>query len=203
VVIGVAVTLCAGYLIGLNNENRDMKLYLNAIKMELEENHTVLEQAAERFRPVHAYSNYLRTHNRKDLEIDSLMAYQSVWHNASTNSFKKNAFEMFKSSGSMRLVKDKELLLSIWSAYKIFDNVEDQTEFFMKEKWVEIKKEIFTFLNDYEIIGDPDYRKILEETKIVPMYDFHIIGVDASTMYIFENALESTKETIEKLEKIL
>ena len=203
VVIGVAITLSVSYWIGINNEKRDMALYLNAVKMELEENYKYLEEATERFRPTHAYSEYLSTHDKKDLERDSIMAYSNVWHNAFSITFKKNAFEMFKSSGSMRLEKDKNLLLSIWNAYKELSDLEQQTEFFTNEKWAEIKKEIFTFLDMIETQGDIGLYKMIENTNIVPMYNFHTIGVDRGTMQKYEDALESTKETLEKLEKVL
>jgi len=43
----------------------------------------------------------------------------------------------------------------------------------------------------------------MQKTKTVPMYNFHTIGIDRGTMKQYEDALESTKETLEKLEKVL
>jgi hypothetical protein len=204
IIFGVAVTLCAGYWISVKNEERDMKLYLNAVKIELEENMKHLEEEAEKFIPTHQYSEYLRSHKKNELNKDSLKAYSNVWYYAASCNFKNNAFEMFKSSGVMRLVKDKELLLSIWDAYKELDNITEQTEFFMQEKWVEMKKEIFTVLNENKIKNDSDISSILgEDLKMIPMYNFHIMGLDVVTLGKYEDALKSTKETIEKLEKTL
>ena len=200
VVIGVAVTLSLSYWIGVNNEKRDMRLYLNAIKLELEDNFKVLDNATEDYRATHAYSNYLRTHRKSELEKDSILAYSAVWYSAVSIDFKKNAFEMFKSSGVMRLIKDKELVLAIWNAYKELDNITDQSEFVMKEKWEEVKKEIFNIFNESKIdLIDMNH----EDLKIIPMYNFHVMGVDIATMKMYENALETTKETLEKLDKVL
>ena len=200
VVIGVAVTLSLSYWIGINNEKRDMRLYLNAIKLELEDNYQVLEDATENYRATHAYSNYLRAHRKSELEKDSILAYSAVWYSAVSIDFKKNAFEMFKSSGVMRLIKDKELVLAIWNAYKELDNITDQSEFVMKEKWEEVKKEIFNIFNESKIdIIDMKH----EVLKIIPMYNFHVMGVDIATMTMYENALKTTKETLEKLDKVL
>ncbi|MDR1602591.1 MAG: hypothetical protein LBS42_09220 [Tannerella sp.] len=67
VVIGIAIMLSVNNWLTTRNEKKDMALYLNAVKLELET-------------------------NLADLE-------------------------MFKVSGSMRFVKDKEVLLSIRTAY--------------------------------------------------------------------------------------
>ena len=45
IVIGVAITLSASYWITNKNAERDMDLYLNAIRIELEENIRTLEEA--------------------------------------------------------------------------------------------------------------------------------------------------------------
>ena len=189
VVIGVAVTLSLSYWIGINNEKRDMRLYLNAIKLELEDNYQVLEDATENYRATHAYSNYLRAHRKSELEKDSILAYSTVWYSAVSIDFKKNAFEMFKSSGTMRLVDDKELLLSLWDVYDELRSVKDTFEWFVPIKWEDMKKEISLLLDDKEVK--------------VPMYNFHVTGMPYQILQPCERALEKAKEMILTLEKDL
>ena len=114
IVIGVAITLFASYLITKSGEKRDMHLYLNAIKMELEENIKILEEKAVLFEHSVKYADYLRSNKKELLNADSISNYVNVYYQTPTNTFRNNAFEMFKTSGSMRLLKDKGLLLGMW-----------------------------------------------------------------------------------------
>jgi hypothetical protein len=41
-----------------------------------------------------------------------------------------NAFEMFKASGSMRFIKNKEVLLSIWDAYANLEKEKIQSDIY-------------------------------------------------------------------------
>jgi len=110
VVIGVAITLSASYWISQRGEKRDLKLYLNAIKLELEENIETLEGAIEDLKPSVRYSNYLGSVDAKSINSDSIDSYGDVFTVLKMYSFQTNAFEMFKNSGHMRLIDDKELL---------------------------------------------------------------------------------------------
>ena len=75
VVIGVAITLSVSYWISNKSEKRDMALYLNAIKLELEENIKTLERAIENLEPSVRYSNYLKSQDAKSLNSDSINSY--------------------------------------------------------------------------------------------------------------------------------
>jgi len=110
VVIGVAITLSVSYWISQRGEKRDLKLYLNAIKLELEENIETLERAIEDLKPSVRYSNYLRSVDAKSINSDSIDSYGDDITSNYMYSFQTNAFEMFKNSGHMRLIDDKELL---------------------------------------------------------------------------------------------
>ncbi|MDR0206006.1 MAG: hypothetical protein LBI45_01945, partial [Bacteroidales bacterium] len=70
VVIGVAITLFASYRLGINNEKRDMTLYLNTVKMELEENIKILDTARLKLQISVNYSQYLWTHDKDALDED-------------------------------------------------------------------------------------------------------------------------------------
>ena len=119
IVIGVAITLSASYWITNRNAKKDMALYLSAIKLELEENVRVFEEANNNLIQISInYSEYLRLHEKKSLNLDSLIFYRNFTaFNNTPITIKTNAFDMFKASGNMRLMKDKNLLLSLWESY--------------------------------------------------------------------------------------
>ena len=108
VVIGVAITLSASYWITNRKEKRDTTLYLNTIKLELKENLKILDEFHQKFiLPSVNYSDYLRSYDKKSLNVDSLKYYtyvRGIVFNVSPITIKTSAFEMFKTSGSMRLV---------------------------------------------------------------------------------------------------
>jgi hypothetical protein len=116
VVAGIAVTLYVNDKVTNQGEKRDIKLYMNAIKMELEENIKTFDEAIENLQPSLRYSEYLLAHPKDSLNKDSV---KNKFFNDDNNgifetytyTFKTNAFEMFKSSSAMRLVDDKDLLL--------------------------------------------------------------------------------------------
>lgn len=188
IVIGVAITLFANYWITNRNTEKDMALYLNAIKLELEENIKVLEEAnSDLIQIAINYSDYLRSHDKKSLNLDSLIFYRNkTTFNASLITVKTNAFDMFKASGNMRLVKDKKLLLSLWSTYTKLDELKQSFEGMQQMKMDEMKK--YFYLNnlpDEELLKDP------------PMYDFY---VNMFVPYVQRNisniTLKSLNETV-------
>ena len=125
IVIGVAITLSASYWITNKKAERDMSLSLSMIKLELEENIRILEEANNNMIQTSInYSDYLRSHKKESLDLDSLRFYRErTVFNTTPVTVKTNAFDMFKSSGNMSLVKDKKLLLSLWESYTKLANM--------------------------------------------------------------------------------
>ena len=127
VVAGIALTFGIGFWVNMKSNKDDMKLYLEAIKMEMEENAVEFDFQAQMFNKSVRYANYLRSNNYTSLDKDSLnyYAYTSLregegfgyMHLSYPISSMTNAFEMFKVSGTMRQMKDKELLRIIWAVY--------------------------------------------------------------------------------------
>jgi hypothetical protein len=187
VVAGIAVTLYASDRVSGRSEKRDLKLYLNAIKLEIEENIKTLDEAIEDLQPSIKYSNYLRSHDKESLDKDSIKCYQAVYHSFYSYSVRTNAFEMFKSSGTMRLVNDKELLLSLWEVYDEFTSVKETFEWFLPVKWEDIKKELSMLIDGQKL-------------KPAPMYHFYFAGMPSLMLQPCEDALKKAKEMVEKLE---
>jgi len=188
VVIGVAITLFASYWIGINNEKRDMALHLRAIKMELEANAGDISGLIESLQPECRYAAYLRSHDKKSLDKDTLDSYFPLCYSAPIRyTFKTNAFEIFKSSGTMRLMNDKELLSEIWNVYDGLNLLKEVIDEHSTLKWNFLEKEIS--LVDWDKDG-----KI--ERNIIPMYDFY-------KKTKFSNSLLNTSErTLKDMHKL-
>lgn len=192
IVIGIAITLSANYWITNRNTEKDMALYLNAIKLELEENVRVLEEANSGLIQIGInYADYLKSHDKKSLSLDSLIFYRNTTaYNATSITVNTNAFDMFKVSGNMRLVKDKKLLLSLWGTYTRLEELKHNFGGLQQMKMDEMKK--YFYLNnlpDEELLKDP------------PMYDFY---VNMFVPYVQRNmsniTLKSLNETLSMFE---
>ena len=194
VVIGVAITLSASYWISSRSEKRDLALYLKAIKMELEENCRILENTNEAIiLPGLKYRNYLMSNDKKSLNPDSLKYYMystRAISDASSIMFRTSAFEMFKTSGNMRLVDNKELLISLWNTYSVlgsimrhFDNISDM-------KTEELKKYSFQYSiqpTDEDMLKNP------------PLYDIHVnLPIPLAMKNSYEQAKRLINESLSK-----
>jgi hypothetical protein len=192
VVIGVAITLSVSYWIVVQNEKRDMALHLRAIKMELQENAGDIGKLVETLKPACRYTAYLRSHDKKSLDKDSLNSYSSLCYAAPQNfTFKTNAFEMFKTSGTMRLMDDKDLLMEIWNAYDGILNLKEAVDIHNKLKWDFMEKEIS--LVDVDKDGKVEW-------DMIPMYDFYKkTGISNNLLNWSEIILKITHELYLKL----
>ena len=195
VVMGVAITLSASYWIGVKKEKRDMALHLYAIKMELEENVKDVSFLINVLKPELRYTAYLRSHDKKSLDKDTLKSYFYVCYTISpTVTFKANAFEMFKNSGTMRLMNDRELLMAIWTAYDELTLLKQVLDEHNKLRWNFIEKEASFF--DVDVKGEI-------ELNTIPMYDFYKkIGGYTTIMMISERFLRNIEKMILRLEEL-
>ena len=186
VVIGVAITLSVSVWINNRNEKKDMALYLNAIKLELEENTKILDQAIEELKPAVRYSIYLTLHDKKSLNKDTLRSYIPVCYGISIYTFKTNAFEMFKNSGIMRLTDNKELLMDMWGIYADLSTLKQDYDEYYRRKRSYAEKDL--------ALQGVDKEKFRMKLNAVPMYDFYRFG------YV---PLEETEEMLKKIKEVL
>jgi len=195
VVIGISITVGIGLGVNRSNSKKDLELYLSAVKLELEENERNLDKYAAWLQKSYRYAEYLRLNDKKSLNRDSLWYYStstSFYDDVdrdnygcgffSTRSFSSifttNAFEMLKFSGTMRQLKNKELLLSIWNTYVFLEEFKVMLDSAFQEKAEEAKRELpllftegklnaipmllfYTSENPYAMIG---WCKITSET---------------------------------------
>ena len=186
VVIGVAITLSASYWISNKGKKSDMALYLNAIKLELEENIETLERAIEDLKPSVRYSNYLQSLDAKSLNRDSINSYRIASMNVLIYPFQTNAFEMFKNSGVMHLIDDKELLLSLWDMHEELIGAREFSDWYFQNKWSDLKQEISLLIEG-------------QIPKVAPMYHFYIMKMPELAVTNYEKTLKKSKELVLKL----
>jgi hypothetical protein len=167
-----------------------MTLYLNAIKLELEENIWFLDANIASLRHSVKYGNYLRTNDIKSLNADTIRSYSSAHSGYPTFILKTNALDMFKASGIMRMLDDKELLLEIWNVYATLFELKVAHDKYADMKLDGMMKE--------QLLSDA------ERQKIIPMYNFFAKNTLPYMMHrVFVQQLDYTKEVALKLEEAL
>ena len=195
VVIGVGITLSASYWITNKNEKRDMALYFNTIKLELEENKKILDEIEPHLQKSYNFTVYLSLHDKKLLNADSIRFYSNIYYQIIQITVKTNAFDMFKTSGNMRLVSNKELLLSIWDTYAKLVEFQQQLTETMGLKFEDMRKEA-KFVPLMEILSWSDE----EILKNVPMYEYHVnLQFYSVILKIHQKTMSMVNETLSKL----
>lgn len=161
VVAGIAVTLWIQSLLTNHSERKDTKLYLNALKMELHSNRVCLDSILlPSMEASMRYVEYILAHDVKTANPDTLRKYKYVYHHIAMPSYFYDAFEMFKTSGNMRFITDKEMLQSIWSVYSDLKRFDAWICKYYDEKLEEVRKD-----NRMEVYG---------KSAAIPMYDFYM-----------------------------
>ena len=194
VVTGIFITVGVGLWVNSNNIRKDQKLYLDAIIIELKENIENFDAYAKKLQKCVKYSNYISTRDEKSINKDSIGYYD--WGNQEcvgwgnwnpVTLYNEDAFEMFKSSGAMRQIDDKELLLSIWKVYHLMKSTQSEID-----NLLQFKKEI-----------GMDFLQRIDngEQVIVPMKWFYINEAPQFMVKYCEDTADLIRETLSKLEK--
>ncbi|MDR1348380.1 MAG: hypothetical protein LBJ63_08170 [Prevotellaceae bacterium] len=185
VVAGIAVTLYVQNRATVQNEKKDTALYLNALKLELEDNCTTIDTVISIMEETTSYAHYITTHDAKSVHPDTMQRYWLVYNNIMVIKFSYDAFEMFKTSGNMRFIVDKEVLRSIWTAYGELKILEDVCALYYQKKMEPLMAEI-QMQREGKPIG-------------IPLYDFSL-GVGGE---IVSAIIGDCKEYSSKIEKVI
>ena len=188
VAVGIAITLGINAWINHRNSRKDLEQYLNTIKLELKTNIEQIEDEINELDDPVSYSHYLLSHNKESLDPDTIQKYYPAIYTIRAYKAKYNAFEMFKSSGSMRLMRNKESVLSIWEAYDVIDLF--QLEF---QLYSDYKRDKYNQEYDLKQSG-----KVIP----VPMYDFFFNRRTIGVQVRCKTRLEELKEIVAKLENL-
>lgn len=177
VVIGVAITFIASDWISGKNEKKDLQRYLNAVKLELQENLVTIQDEANRYGQAVQFSRYLNSGKRENLQADSLAKYSNVVGDLYSATHNTSAFEMLKTSGAMRLIKDDTLLMSIISCYTLLEDAVVARDKYLQRKMDELFN---TILNNSM---DTDNTDMLNNFKHTRLFNFYAIEIDVATSF--------------------
>ena len=172
-----------------------MTLFLNAIKIEIEENLTIINSAKEYLQDETKYEAYLSLHDNQSLNNDTLKYYMDFCcYQLQKIELSTNAFEMLKSSGVMRLM-DKDLLLSIWKTYQKFITLNDFFKNYYERKFEHIEREAILIKN-----GEMNFEE-LKYKKDAPMYNFYAVSIAGAILQNWDENEKFVREILSKLEK--
>ena len=204
VATGIIITVGLGIWVNSINNKNNLKLNLEAVIMELEENAKKFDLYEKWMQKSIRYGEYIQSNDKNSLSRDSLIFYSnsySVFYDGddngagcgyyNTNSFvdifTTNAFEMLKNSGTMPQIKDKELLLFIWEAYTRVEytkhNIEDVFQ---------IKKEVL--MRDEILLAEG-------KPVVVPAQIFYSTDYSWGLVTKCQYTSELLKETLSKLKE--
>ena len=191
VVAGIAVTLYVNEQVTNRNEKRNLKLYLSTIKLEMENNLGNIEWQINILQKSIGYTNYLNSNDKQSLHPDTIKSYNcdGGYYYYASFEYKQTAFEMFKISGVMRFMDNRNLLHDIWNVYNGLSGLKEGVYEYNHMKLEEIKKEILTSEKK-----DKDF---------IPMYNFYTIPVTSMLVQSYDDQREFLEEVIEWLEKEL
>ena len=196
VVIGVFITFIISFWVYNRNNEKDLNEYLTTVKLELETNAKNVKGYARYLQKSVDYANYLALHNKKSMNKDSLYYYSRSDENGCGafniylySAIQTQAFEMFKISGAMRQIKDKELLLSLWETYNQLDDLKLFLDICFQTKREEAMKELQLIVN-----GKP---------SAIPMQTFYATDLPQAMVQRCDNVAKTLQETVAKLDKAL
>ena len=162
VIIGVAATLFAGGLINEMKEKKDLKLQLNSIYTELENNLERIDRTLLYYRKIEKLSDFLQESIRNPSPHinDSINKYKDVANWTLPFAYKKGAYDMFVNSGIMKQFTDREQLLNITECYSLLEVMKQEHEVYISSKML-IFNEIYKMKTEdifkYDIMDPPFY----------------------------------------------
>jgi len=195
IIVGVSITVGVGLWMNNKSNEKDLKQYLLAVKMELGENAATFDDYAKWLQKSAKYAEYLELNHKKPLNKDSLDYYMISDNDgcgygytlSPSASFMTNAFEMLKFSGAMRQIKDKELLSYIWWAYTKIEETKQNLDRAFEQKELEVNKEVLIMMEG--------------ERSARPVEAFYSCGMPHEMVRWCEQTSEALKRTLSKLEE--
>ena len=206
VATGIIITVGLGFWVNNVNNKNDLKLYLDALVTEMEENATKFDFYEKWMQKSVRYGEYIRSNDKNSLNQDSLIFYSysrgNIYYDGDDNAmgcgylntgsyvgiFSTTAFEILKNSNIMHQIKDKELLFSIWYAYRI---VESSMHNF--EDIFQIKKELQ--MRDDMLLAEGKPVVVPMELYYKYEYDFSIVSQCQTTSKILKETVSKLKES--------
>jgi hypothetical protein len=183
VVAGIAVTLLGQDWLTGRNEKKDIELYLNAVKLELQDNLELVNKTKYYYERSLQYSTYLSSNTMRNLHPDTLRHYFDLNKYIPIFIYKTSAFDMLKNSGVMRLIKDKRKVQLIWNCYARLEETKIGNDFYIQRKISEIDRN-----NDSVVDAKPE-----------SLYLFFKSILSNDMKNVFHNCSENITHTLSQL----
>lgn len=170
VIIGVAVTLAASSIISSIQERKNLKLQVNAIYSELEDNRQRIQTLAEFYKDTEKMQNLLLEDYRYPGSVhkDSISKLYHIISRSAPFIYKRNAYGMFINSGGMKDFNNKKILLDITECYALIQTLKESYDLYMDLK-VDVFKNLLTL--ETELLVDQ------MDIKAIPtLYNFHLMN---------------------------
>lgn len=190
VIIGIAFTFMASDWISSRNEKKDIQRHLDMVKMELENNLPIVQGLSIFYEQTKNLSNYLISIGKQEnLQADSLKKYENVIRNVPIVSYQSGAYEMLKSSGTMRLIRDKQLLKSIIDSYSALEHAQKVGNGNMERK----SNKLFDVITENEL--DFELLPLMQKPENKPIFNYFSIYTGAEGN--FQRCEQQIKKTLE------
>ncbi len=187
VVAGIAITFTLNDWISNKNEKKELQRYLEAVKLELEDNMKIVHDQFVFYDRTGKFAKYLMSDKLENLQADSLVKYDHVRGYITYMIYKTSSFEMLKFSGTMRLIKNKELLKSIIDCYNLMELSKNTGDKYMNTKWDELYHTLIStgiLGSDYDI-REPEFRRL-----------FNFFAIDTNGEEPFKDSEQQIKKTL-------
>ena len=178
--LGVLATLYLTGKMSENGERKNLRLQLDAVKIELTANVKSIDDALTYLEAEDLLKKYVMSvNNPKQLNEDTLKKHYHIVNLIENFSYKKDAYEMLKFTGSMRLIDDKKILLDIMTCYSDLEDIKTAFDIISNQKltllnqtlnlntnlsFIDLRKPVYVGLYNY-FNSDPGVKPGFEECK--------------------------------------
>jgi len=139
VVLGVLISLLISSKLSERNERNDLQLQLLAVRLELEDNLRFIDEFIYYYDQVNLTKENINAGKWDDKDAWALSWCQNFY-------YKRDALDMLKNTGYLRLITDKQQLLDILECYHLMEIAKDDNDRFMA-----IKISLISFEDDNSI----------------------------------------------------
>ena len=126
ITLGVLISLFLSGKLSERNEREDLKLQLLAVQSELEDNLKAVNELVE----FYALLDSTKILFASDEKLSD--RHVRVLTTCITFSYKKDALDMLKNTGYMRLISDRNQLLDILECYSLLEAAKEDNDYFGK-----------------------------------------------------------------------
>jgi len=187
VVVGIAITFTISNWIESRNNKKELEENLETVKLELQENLKIVNDLNRDFyKHVAGFSNYLQNNDWQNLNKDSLKYYSDYALYIPDFIVKTSAFEMLKTSGLMRLIKDKKMIQALWNSYFFLERLKIANDSYRQIEITEMERMKFFSIKTSTF-------------DLSQLYGFYSNRLANDLSYSFEYASKVIEETLSQL----